>query len=32
MMGRVTVDDIDAAVDEPVRKPDVRERYFVSPV
>ena len=32
MVGRVTVDDIDAAVDEPVREPGARERYFVSPV
>jgi hypothetical protein len=32
MMGRVAVDDIDAAVDQPSRKPDVLARLSVSPI
>jgi len=32
MMGRVAVDDVHAAVDQPVCKPDVLARYGVSPI
>jgi hypothetical protein len=32
MMGRVAMDDVDTAVDQPVRKPHVLARYGVSPI